>query len=314
MHTKYELAPPFPAFSPRVQLKVNGIAILNTGDSIVALQIDAKQKHSYFNQNGQPQDLEPGEEEVPFSCPDNMFYIGAELFLVSTKASYCNIEESSSPVCHENGDGKVKEFLENMQEVTVDDDDDEENVCSPDLDHFDIECQECDKSAKNCDNSCHCRSGLTRRPALKVKNCSTDSNTNSDCGKNINNCSKPFIHGGSLSPGCNSSHGNQYPYSFSNFPDLKLHSPDLSGCTSANQPSDFTNDDFVTNCSSSRLSSQRSFFSPSNSYASSTGSKSSESVMVHTNHSRTVTFSLRRYSYSTEDMLEPPIVVEGECS
>ncbi|CAL1536438.1 unnamed protein product [Lymnaea stagnalis] len=39
VHSKFELAPPFPVFSPRVQLRVDGIAVLNTGDSIVALQV-----------------------------------------------------------------------------------------------------------------------------------------------------------------------------------------------------------------------------------------------------------------------------------
>lgn len=38
-HTKYELTPPFPVFTPRVQLKCDGQVILNTGDSIVALHI-----------------------------------------------------------------------------------------------------------------------------------------------------------------------------------------------------------------------------------------------------------------------------------
>lgn len=39
VHSKFELAPPFPFFSPKVQLRVDGIAVLNTGDSIVALQV-----------------------------------------------------------------------------------------------------------------------------------------------------------------------------------------------------------------------------------------------------------------------------------
>lgn len=39
-HTKYELTPPFPVFTPRVQLRCDGQVILNTGDSIVALHID----------------------------------------------------------------------------------------------------------------------------------------------------------------------------------------------------------------------------------------------------------------------------------
>ena len=34
VHTKYELAPPYPAFTPKVFLKLDGVVILNTGKMI----------------------------------------------------------------------------------------------------------------------------------------------------------------------------------------------------------------------------------------------------------------------------------------
>ena len=40
VHTKYELAPPYPAFNPRSFLKLDGVAILNTGYSLVALNVE----------------------------------------------------------------------------------------------------------------------------------------------------------------------------------------------------------------------------------------------------------------------------------
>ncbi|CAH1243511.1 DCAF15 [Branchiostoma lanceolatum] len=39
LHTKYELAPPFPPFHPKVSLKLDGVIVLNTADSLVALSI-----------------------------------------------------------------------------------------------------------------------------------------------------------------------------------------------------------------------------------------------------------------------------------
>ncbi|XP_060075439.1 uncharacterized protein LOC132555113 [Ylistrum balloti] len=39
VHTKFELTPPFPPFAPRTQLKINGVAVVNTGDSIIALHV-----------------------------------------------------------------------------------------------------------------------------------------------------------------------------------------------------------------------------------------------------------------------------------
>ncbi|XP_022109934.1 DDB1- and CUL4-associated factor 15-like [Acanthaster planci] len=40
VHTKYELSPPFPSFSPKHSLAKDGVVVLNTGDSIVALAVN----------------------------------------------------------------------------------------------------------------------------------------------------------------------------------------------------------------------------------------------------------------------------------
>ncbi|XP_013412885.1 DDB1- and CUL4-associated factor 15 isoform X2 [Lingula anatina] len=40
VHTKYELAPPYPAFAPKTVLKIDGVVILNTGDSLIALSTE----------------------------------------------------------------------------------------------------------------------------------------------------------------------------------------------------------------------------------------------------------------------------------
>ncbi|XP_046374752.1 DDB1- and CUL4-associated factor 15-like [Haliotis rufescens] len=310
LHTKYELAPPFPAFSPRVQLKIDGIAILNTGDSIVALQVDATHSPSSFNQTD---DTLLGEttsntEHMQSDLHDNS-YIGAELSILETRTSIFTIEDSNSPLCHDHtgGIGRVNEFLEGMQEITADDD--EENVHSPELEGSDLECSEC-KSTKNCEHCRHIpketRHGPSYRPALKAKNCTGESNSqHSDCMKPMGACGKLTCPVGSP--------GNQCSHSYSPFTDTKCHSPEQpmrAGCSSANL---HDLDDIVNNCSTSKLSSQRSFFSPSNSGASTTGSsKSSESVVVHTNHSRTVTFSLRKYGYTTEDSSESPLPAEDD--
>lgn len=48
VHTKYELAPPYPPFSPKVFLKLDGVVILNTGDSLIAISVDIEDNHAGF--------------------------------------------------------------------------------------------------------------------------------------------------------------------------------------------------------------------------------------------------------------------------
>ncbi|XP_038068426.1 DDB1- and CUL4-associated factor 15-like [Patiria miniata] len=40
VHTQYELSPPFPSFSPKHSLAKDGLVVLNTGDSIIALAVN----------------------------------------------------------------------------------------------------------------------------------------------------------------------------------------------------------------------------------------------------------------------------------
>ena len=39
VHTRYELAPPYPPFVPHISMACCGVAVLNTGDSLIALDI-----------------------------------------------------------------------------------------------------------------------------------------------------------------------------------------------------------------------------------------------------------------------------------
>ena len=48
MHTKYELAPPYPIFAPKVFLKLDGVVVMNTGDSLIALSMDLEDNHGAF--------------------------------------------------------------------------------------------------------------------------------------------------------------------------------------------------------------------------------------------------------------------------
>lgn len=45
VHTKYELAPPYPVFTPKVFLKLDGVVLVNTGDSLVALSVHIEDNH-----------------------------------------------------------------------------------------------------------------------------------------------------------------------------------------------------------------------------------------------------------------------------
>ena len=48
VHTKYELAPPYPSFAPKIFLKLDGVLIINTGDSLLALSVDIEDNHGGF--------------------------------------------------------------------------------------------------------------------------------------------------------------------------------------------------------------------------------------------------------------------------
>ncbi|KAK2152086.1 hypothetical protein LSH36_340g06043 [Paralvinella palmiformis] len=48
VHTKYELAPPYPSFVPKVFLKLDGVVVVNTGDSLIAMSVDIEDNHGGF--------------------------------------------------------------------------------------------------------------------------------------------------------------------------------------------------------------------------------------------------------------------------
>lgn len=64
IYCKYELAPPFPSFIPQIQLKMDGVVVLNTGDSLVALDFRINQPTTTCGQTGSPAD----ETKRLFSC------------------------------------------------------------------------------------------------------------------------------------------------------------------------------------------------------------------------------------------------------
>nr|KAG5703915.1 hypothetical protein BaRGS_008174 [Batillaria attramentaria] len=69
----------------------------------------------------------------------------------------------------------------------------------------------------------------------------------------------------------------------------------------------------VLNTGDSLVALQRSFFS-STSSSGDTGShsQSSESVIVHTNYARTLTYSVRRFALGSEELLDSPQLAEDE--
>ena len=48
VHTKYELAPPYPRFYAKFFLKLDGVVVVNTGDSLVAISVDIEDNHGGF--------------------------------------------------------------------------------------------------------------------------------------------------------------------------------------------------------------------------------------------------------------------------
>ena len=48
VHTKYELCPPYPSFAPKIYLKMDGVLIVNTGDSLIAISTDIEDNHGGF--------------------------------------------------------------------------------------------------------------------------------------------------------------------------------------------------------------------------------------------------------------------------
>lgn len=61
VHTSYELAPPYPLFSPKVYLKLDGVVVINTGDSLIAIS-------TQIEEGGKGLGLDGGREGACSKC------------------------------------------------------------------------------------------------------------------------------------------------------------------------------------------------------------------------------------------------------
>ncbi|KAK7492891.1 hypothetical protein BaRGS_00015838 [Batillaria attramentaria] len=371
VHTKFDLAPPFPFFSPRVQLRVDGIVVLNTGDSLVALQVDTKLPLQSFDDAGRLSANVSGSEGSRESRTDRTI-LGADLSILGTVTTYYTQDSVEDRTSESSGQKRRHASGSSVCEITAASDEEEENFYSPDFsensdnDQADGKCGGDEKVQRVCDK---CRSPLRGnaqcccsllvvsgyRPALRTKN--ESSANNSENVKNGNGVNGHYV----ASHECLSPKSPKSPKSSSGYqdnirsphsvcshssggvtdkaggqtsitdrdrdtqshcfcaataglhspPTAVVHSPTFEVCAGKSLPSD--SEDNVP-CSTSRLSSsQRSFFS-STSSSGDTGShsQSSESVIVHTNYARTLTYSVRRFALGSEELLDSPQLAEDE--
>lgn len=353
-----------------MQLRVDGIVILNTGDSLVALQVDTKLPIQSFDDAGRLSAKLSGKNGLNAEERSGTI-LGADLSILGTVTTYYTQECSDERIAENSVQKRKCGSGSSMCEISATGSDgEEENFYSPDFsensdnDQGDIvkgggeekvqrSCEKCRSPLKG--NSQCCCSLLvvsSHRPALRAKN---EGNTNnSENVKNGNGGSSHFVSSHEClspkspkSPKSSSGHSDnaRSPHSVcphvgpiavekassqmssfdrdtqthclcntagglhSPLPAI-IHSPTFEVCGNKNGSND--QDDNVA-CSSSRLSSsQRSFFSS----ASSSGdggsrSQSSESVIVHTNYARTLTFSVRRFAIGSEELLDSPQLAEG---
>ncbi|GFR97553.1 DDB1-and CUL4-associated factor [Elysia marginata] len=405
VHSKFELAPPFPFFSPRVQLRVDGIVILNTGDSIVALQVDTQLPLNSFDTEGR---LAMEEDEVQStSCASarglEKIILGSDLSILGTVSTYFTEQEDPtqdqelSPKHH-------RHSTDSPLLITGVEEGEEENVYSADISELsDTDQSESKSTRSSCDRArssicekccgnnygpnngsisggnpnsigvpkpgsiCGCVS--SHRPALRAKNLSNSNTANSNDSPSLTPAAVVATTAALLKSNSNLFHASHEclspkspkspksgglgdsltgrlglpPFGQSNTslsvltnpvhlcgpvtapagervleqasgsenimspppPVVQVQSPSVEVCSSRSQTD-------AEDCVSFRQSSQRSFFSPSSSAASDCPSQSSESVIVHTTHTRTVTFSVRRFSTQDQQVEEEESPVAGE--
>ncbi|KAH9488301.1 hypothetical protein Btru_066899 [Bulinus truncatus] len=183
VHSKFELAPPFPFFSPKVQLRVDGIAVLNTGDSIVALQVDTQLPLNSFDTEGR---LAMDQEEIQSKSGTEKVILGADLSIFGTVSTYFTEQEDPtqdlSPKPRNCSDSSVlmEEEGENfysVEHISEHSDTDQSESKS-------TKSSSCDKPRSCCDKCLFANSsGNTRfssscghRPALRTKNLSNGNN------------------------------------------------------------------------------------------------------------------------------------------
>lgn len=352
VHTKFELTPPFPPFGPRTQLKINGVAVINTGDSIVALTvnvdgfdeeestsialtevsilIDNQNKDQYL-ENPKLESLKQNSKGPvsPTLCECRRKYTdptlcpsphSVDLMDESQKENMdggllkeCTRQRSprasymeGSKLCKHGGSlvPSSQDWLDNinvmtdtsqtgdvlmqnnsvMQEVH----ESGSQVHTIDKDNSPLDSIKCLKSPSKCDNNdlSKCNS-----PLISMSQKSTPPNEPTD---NARSTSSPSQPSNCRSPGPAKSPG-------------PLYSPVCSPL----QPNSNCN-----NCLfgiKNTASSQRSFFSPSNSGTSTTStSKSADSVYLQVNETRTVTYTVRKFSHALQSGNQSPGIVEGK--
>ncbi|KAK6175559.1 hypothetical protein SNE40_014000 [Patella caerulea] len=285
VHSKYDMSPPYPAFSPSVQLKLDGIVVLNTGVSLVAFQVEPKNL-------GKPKSLD---------ITGNRTLIGSTLaFNTNTKA---NLPTNSTPSPKELGlvfknlcpDCKnlpcfcnpVDEMCELSEENVRSPIHEKSNNVSPshNISKCSKMCEMCNRLPEDC------RCDVVIRQPLQAKNDSSNS----------------LSVASSTSPQRSSIHKTSKKRSFDLINCGEIGESTSHGTTHLDQ-------DSVPTCTfsspSPKICSERTFFSPSNSNSSMT-SRSSEGVHVHTNIARTVTYSSRFYEVH-ECVVDSPVTLEDE--
>ena len=365
VHTKFDLAPPFPFFSPRVQLRVDGIVVLNTGDSLVALQVDTKLPLQSFDDAGRLSAKVTDTEGK--NCENtNRTILGADLSILGTVTTYYTQENMDDRLSESSSQKRRQASGSSLCEISaVASDGEEENFYSPDFsensdnDQADVckgtledkpqrLCEKC-RSPLRSNMQCSCSSLLVvsgHRPALRTRNEGSANNSEnvknghggnshyvssheclspkspkspkSSSGYPDNSRSPHSAHGGNLSDKNSASLplSDRDTQPIAHFSASGLHSPPTTivqsptfeVCAGKYVPSD--SEDNMP-CTSRLPSSQRSFFSSTSSSGESR-SQSSESVIVHTNYARTLTFSVRRFALGNEELVDSPQLAEGK--
>lgn len=371
VHTKFDLAPPFPFFSPRVQLRVDGIVVLNTGDSLVALQVDTQLPIQSFDDAGRLSSKVSHSRGANSEGRSTRTFLGADLSILGTVTTYYTQESSDERLPENSNQKRRRASGSSVCEIAaVTSDEEEENFYSPDFsensDNDQAELGKCggEEKVRVCEKcksplkgSAQCCCSLLvvsgHRPALRTKNEGNANNSENVKNGNSGNahyvssheclspkspkspksssgyqdnvrsphnvCQLGSTGGGDKGPSqaqtsdrdilphCHSTSNN----SLQSPPATVIHSPTFEVCGTKNLPGEVEE---PVGCSSSCLSSsQRSFFSSTSSSGDSVSrSQSSESVIVHTNYARTVTFSVRRFALGGEELVDSPQPAEGK--
>lgn len=292
VHTKYELAPPFPVFSPRVHLKADRIAVFNTGDSLVAFAVDFPNTEPQQTQNPEvtkPTDVESSDHSKSVNVVRSSV-IGQHMSGTSMSLGKCIVSASPCDMKEpKRGDANCRDMS-----VYVFSSESEENtpVSSPLQPYEAVEsptsglCQTCghNRQAKPLTArgvNCECMQQKQSR------NGAGNYDKLSPCLSQRINLKLPQD-----SPSCRS-------------PTSPLSPPTLSSVNTYSKFNENTPENVRT-----VQSSQRSFFSPSISGSGSVTSRSTDSVLFHVNESHCVTYSVRKFSH-LEDSTESPILMEG---